>query len=94
MSALGGAVGGFLALTLLEVAVTSSQATASTNAIVALVSKAIDRLVDPTLPLIPNLTNYGANGSPGASVILGPAGSLITDTGPLSAINLLGIPGF
>lgn len=57
MSATRGMVAGFLGLTLLEAAVSSQQAAGRVGGLISLASKFVSRVVDPTVPLVPDLTN-------------------------------------
>lgn len=54
MSALRGLAAGVLGLSALEVFVTSSSAQTSTSALIKIATGTISRLVDPSLPLIPD----------------------------------------
>lgn len=55
MSAVGGIVIGTLALSALEAVVTSKAGTENVSTVVDLATKTINRLVDPSVPLIPDL---------------------------------------
>ena len=54
MSALRGAMVGALGLTLLEATVSSNTAVSNTSGLIKLASDVIVRLVNPTVPLIPD----------------------------------------
>lgn len=55
MSALRGALVGVLTLTALEAAVSSKDSAGNVSTVVGLAASAINRLVDPAVPLIPDL---------------------------------------
>lgn len=57
MSALRGIVLGGLGLTMLEVVVTSRTATDNATTLANLAASAINRIVDPAVPLIPDRRN-------------------------------------
>ena len=59
MSALRGAMVGFLGLTLLEATVSNDKAVNNTSGLIKLAAGAIDRLVNPTVPLIPDRRKPG-----------------------------------
>lgn len=56
MSALRGAIAGGLGLTFLEVLVSNPKAAANTGTVFGLLAGALRRVVDPTVPLIPDRT--------------------------------------
>lgn len=56
MSALRGAIAGGLALTFLEVVVATPGAAGRTGTLFTLLAGALRRIVDPTVPLIPDRT--------------------------------------
>lgn len=55
MSALRGIVAGAIGLSLLELVVSNPAASTNTGAVFELAASAIRRLVDPSVPLIPDL---------------------------------------
>lgn len=69
MSALRGLGVGFLALTLLEAAVTSQKAASNASGLVKAVTGAINRVVDPTVPLIPDRTATLQAQHPGDTIL-------------------------
>ena len=66
MSALRGFVAGALGLTLLEAAVSTQKAASNASGVVSVLTKGIARIVDPTVPLIPDRrsTVQGQGGTP------------------------------
>jgi hypothetical protein len=56
MSALRGAIGGALALTMFEAIISTKGAAERTGTLFTLIAGAVRRLVDPTVPLIPDRT--------------------------------------
>lgn len=58
MSALRGITAGVLGLSLLEVLVATPAASKNAGSLVTLVTKAMNRLVDPSVALIPDLRSY------------------------------------
>lgn len=63
MSALRGMALGAMGLTLLEVLVTSQKATQNFGGVFALIAKGYNRLVDPSVPLIPDLRSPSSSTS-------------------------------
>jgi len=58
VSALRGITAGVLGLSLLEVLVATPAASKNAGSLVTLVTKAMNRLVDPSVALIPDLRSY------------------------------------
>lgn len=59
MSALRGVVAGVLGLSLMEAVVTSTSGASNTGRLFDLAASFVNRLVDPSVPLIPDLAHTG-----------------------------------
>jgi hypothetical protein len=63
----GSVLGGVLALSLLEATVTSAQATDRVGDIWTMLASGINRVLDPTVPAIPDLRSVGSTAGAGAA---------------------------